>query len=169
MGNLTNMTELYAFLESKKWHLLFKGFVCEAWRHMKTKDREALWKTSSPPPPLQVLICTPLLTFFNKALFLAGEIVSSSLSDFSADLRLAPDSLSRSDMGRPLSKGPRSSITLAFHCEGWEEKNQRGVWQEYKWLYEASSGSVNTYISKGLLHVSHHSSNLKTTTTTHFI
>ena len=26
IGNLTNMTELYPFLESKKWYLLFEGF-----------------------------------------------------------------------------------------------------------------------------------------------
>ena len=33
IGNLTNMTELYLFLESKKWYLLFKGLL---WSH----DRE---------------------------------------------------------------------------------------------------------------------------------
>ena len=27
IGNLTNMTELYPFLESNKWHLLFKGIL----------------------------------------------------------------------------------------------------------------------------------------------
>ena len=27
IGNLTNMTELYPFLESKKWYLLFKGIL----------------------------------------------------------------------------------------------------------------------------------------------
>ena len=26
IGNLTNMTEPYPFLESKKWYLLFRGF-----------------------------------------------------------------------------------------------------------------------------------------------
>ena len=35
LGNLTNMTELYPFLESKTWHLLFKGILwsCDfAWK-----------------------------------------------------------------------------------------------------------------------------------------
>ena len=27
IGNLTNVTELYPFLESKKWYLLFKGIL----------------------------------------------------------------------------------------------------------------------------------------------
>ena len=27
IGNLTNMTELYPFLEPKKWYLLFKGIL----------------------------------------------------------------------------------------------------------------------------------------------
>ena len=29
IGNLTNMTELYPFLESKKWHLLLRGFCSD--------------------------------------------------------------------------------------------------------------------------------------------
>ena len=27
IGNLTNVTELYPFLESKKWYLLFEGIL----------------------------------------------------------------------------------------------------------------------------------------------
>ena len=38
IGNLTNMTKLYSFLESKKWYLLFKGILWSCDHKMKTSN-----------------------------------------------------------------------------------------------------------------------------------
>ena len=42
IGNLTDMTELYPFLESKKWHLLFKGILWSRDLLVKTINRRGV-------------------------------------------------------------------------------------------------------------------------------